>query len=327
LNRTYLTIFQVMRFQIDEHREELKKQIDVIALEMIDETKKHEAMYLNSLKRDLFKTLHFDQTKSLETELNQIEEVFRNPNLLMETIQEMQLKQEESLKDIQSILNQMNQVKGNLKASNGFIPNLSLFDQKETCLFGSDGDWLNVKSLKSQILKGEKQCFELLEVCEFSPSDKWSLLYRVTRDGFRPRDFHSKCDGHSNTLTIFKAKESKFIFGGFTSVSWDSSINWKWKSDANAFIFSLTNNDNKPLKMKIDPDKHRYAIYCNFEYGPTFGTGIRIKNNAKTTMDSYSNLGKSYKHPQYAEGTNEARTFLAGSIHFRLDEIEVYGKE
>ena len=31
--------FQEIRFQIDEHREELKKRIDDIALEMIDETK------------------------------------------------------------------------------------------------------------------------------------------------------------------------------------------------------------------------------------------------------------------------------------------------
>jgi hypothetical protein len=38
-------------------------------------------------------------------------------------------------------------------------------------------------------------------------------------------------------------------------------------------------------------------------------------------------LGFPYKHPQYAEGTNEAKTFLAGSHSFQLDEIEVYQKE
>jgi hypothetical protein len=44
-------------------------------------------------------------------------------------------------------------------------------------------------------------------------------------------------------------------------------------------------------------------------------------------MESYSNLGSSYKHPKYAQGTNEAQSFLAGSHRFRLDEIEVYQKE
>jgi hypothetical protein len=38
-------------------------------------------------------------------------------------------------------------------------------------------------------------------------------------------------------------------------------------------------------------------------------------------------LGKSYKHPQYAFGTKEADTFLAGSCQFQLAEIEVYKKE
>ncbi len=44
-------------------------------------------------------------------------------------------------------------------------------------------------------------------------------------------------------------------------------------------------------------------------------------------MVCYSNLGCSYKHPQYAYETNEAKSFLAGSHKFQLDEIEVYQKE
>jgi hypothetical protein len=58
-----------------------------------------------------------------------------------------------------------------------------------------------------------------------------------------------------------------------------------------------------------------------------FGHDVFIGNNANTTSSSYSNLGKSYKHPQYAYRSNEAETFLAGSYQFRLDEIEVYQKE
>jgi hypothetical protein len=38
-------------------------------------------------------------------------------------------------------------------------------------------------------------------------------------------------------------------------------------------------------------------------------------------------LDHSYKHPQYTFGTDEAKTFLAESTHFQLDEIEVYQKE
>jgi len=131
--------FQEMRFQIDQQREELKKKIDDIALAMIDETKKYEAIYLKSLKEKLLENFSslFDESQSLDNELNQIEETFRNPNLLIKTIKKMQQKQAESLNEIQFKLNEMNQVRDDLKASNYFMPNLSSFNQMETFLFGS----------------------------------------------------------------------------------------------------------------------------------------------------------------------------------------------
>jgi hypothetical protein len=324
--------FHEMRFKIDEHREKLKAKIDELALAMIDDTKKNEKIYLSSLLKEtlLEDSSSFHVSKSLENELNVIEDTFRNPNLLIEDIKEMQTKQEASLKDIQLKLNEMNQVKEHLKATNEFRPNLSLFNLKETSLFGSikfKGQYSNTNSLKSQILTDQQQCSELIKLCEFFPNDKWSLLYRGSRDGFGAVDFHSKCDGHSNTLTIIKAAESSYIFGGFTTVSWESSVYVTFKRDPYAFIFSLTNKDNKPLKMKIHPNSHQYAICCHFEYGPTFVGGICVTNNANTTMDSYSDLGCIYKHPQYAYDTDEAKTFLAGSIRFQLDEIEIYQKE
>jgi hypothetical protein len=236
----------------------------------------------------------------------------------------MQQKKEESLNEIQSKLNEINQVKDNLKAIPDFHPNLSLFNQRKTSLFGSFKlqGYSSMNLFKSEILIDGRQCSELIDICEFSPNDKWSLLYRGTRDGFGTKAFHSECDSHANTLTLLKAKGSGFIFGGYTTVSWDSFSGDK--SDANAFIFSLTNKDNKPLKMKIDPNDHEFAIRCNPGYGPVFGGGFHI---AKPTMDSYSYLGHTYKHPQYAYGTNEASTFLAGSSDFQLDEIEVYEKK
>ena len=64
-----------MRFKTDEQREELKKRIDDIALAMVDQTKKSENVYLNSLKE---RFSSFDDCESLEAELNGIEETFRN---------------------------------------------------------------------------------------------------------------------------------------------------------------------------------------------------------------------------------------------------------
>jgi hypothetical protein len=304
---------------------------------MIDQIKKCEKIYLNNLKENYSS---FDDCKLLDTQLNEIEDTFRNPNLLILTIEELQQKKRESLNEIQVKLNEITKIKDNLKATNEFKPNLSLLNPNETSCFGSiklNGYWLNVNLFNSEILTDESQLSELLKLCKFSPNSKFSLLYRGTRDGFGSNEFHSKCDGHSNTLTIYRAGESEFIFGGFTSVSWDSSNDYK--PDPNAFLFSLANRDNIPLKMKINPYMHKYAIYCHSECGPSFGNGydIRIANNSNT-MNSSSNLGFTYKHYQYEQmrQTNEAtyrtyidmyRTFLAGSREFQLDEIEVYQKE
>jgi hypothetical protein len=318
--------FYEMRFQIDQQREELKKKIDDIALALIDETKKYEKIYLNDLK-DKFSS--FDENQSLDSELHEIEETFRNPSLIFETIEEMQQKQAESLNEIQFKLYEMSLVKNHLKSKNYFMPNLSSFNLNETYLFGSIrlNQYTNMSLFKSQILKDGHQYLELIELCEFCPYDEWSLLYRGTRDGFGSDDFHSKCDGHSNTLTLLKAKGSGYIFGGFTKVRLDSSS--KYKSDPNAFLFSLINKDNNPVKMKIDPNRHQYAIYCDSSYGPTFGGShdICIGNHSNTKMKSYSNLGLTYSHRQYAFDTNEAMTFLAGSYEFQLDEIEVFREQ
>jgi hypothetical protein len=291
--------YQELRFQIDQHREELKEksdEIDEIALAMIDQTKKYEALYLRNIKEGFSS---FDDCKSLEHVLNQIEELFRNPNLLIQTIKDMQQKQETALNDIQSKLNEITIVKDTLIATNYFQPTFSPLNQEgETSLFGSiklNACWLNVSSFKGQILTNAQEYFELINLCEFSPNDKFRLLYRGTRDGFGAKAFHSKCDGHSNTLTIVKAKESGFIFGGYTTVTWESSYgDSEWKSDPNAFILSLTNKDNKPVKMKINSNIHNYAIFCHSECGPSFGGGVDIclDNNADTTSGSYSYLGR-----------------------------------
>jgi hypothetical protein len=122
----------------------------------------------------------------------------------------------------------------------------------------------------SKILTGN-QAYELIELFEFNHDKNFELLYRATRDGFGSKNFHSKCDGKSNTLTIFKTTGTSFIFGGYTTASWESCEPGKYKSDPNAFLFSLTNGDNKPCKLKIDKSDHAKAIYCGSNCGPSFG--------------------------------------------------------
>jgi hypothetical protein len=158
---------------------------------------------------------------------------------------------------------------------------------------------------------------KLVELCEFSLDDKWKLLYRASEDGFSGEIFHTQCDNHPRTLTVIETTNG-FIFGGYTEQCWNHSDTYK--TDKNAFIFSLLNNENKPIKIKVEDAEK--AIYCSPSYGPTFGDDINICNI--WNQQNYSNLGFAYNHPMYEFESEEARKFLANSCGFQISDIEVY---
>ena len=136
---------------------------------------------------------------------------------------------------------------------------------------------------------------DLIRLCGFSREQKLKLLYRATVDGFSATNFHSKCDGQSNTLTIIKSTNGN-VFGGFTTKPW--SQNGVWINDPDAFIFSLINSKKTPMKFYCKLAQN--AIYCRADYGPTFGGGhdIHICDNSNTTQSSYSYFYYSYKNDQ-----------------------------
>ena len=319
--------FQEMVRQIDEHRVKLKQRIDEYALAMIDKVKKCEISYLKNLSVTQEASMRrVEETNLVEESLRGVEELFRDPNLLIESIREMQRKQEKAVADIKVKLNEMSYVREHLKASNEFRANFS-FSQE---LFGSLylNDNTSNDLFKSKILTG-RQPIDLIKLCEFSPNDKWRLLYRGTRDGFGAKDFHSKCDGHPNTLTILKAQSTSYIFGGFASVDWGSGNGCYYnrnKTDPHAFLFSLLNKDNQPCKMKTSNPNN--SIFCDPSYGPVFGAGhdILIANNANANANNTSSLGSTYKLDKDPY-TIQRESFLAGSYYFQLSEIEVYKKE
>lgn len=137
-----------------------------------------------------------------------------------------------------------------------------------------DCEYFKIDALKelllfydSNILSGSlKQ--QLIKLCDFKLKQNWRLIYRASQDGFSSANFHAKCDGIANTLTIVKTIQGN-VFGGYTEAAW-STFNVH-VADPKAFLFSLINKDNKPLIMKCS--NPATAIYCGNSYGPTFGEG------------------------------------------------------
>jgi hypothetical protein len=81
----------------------------------------------------------------------------------------------------------------------------------------------------SQIIVGFPEIFN-----EFW-GKRFSLLYLGSRDGFKNEEFHRRCDGHANTLTVILDTKGN-IFGGFTPVEWESRVhNGKYGEEDNRF--------------------------------------------------------------------------------------------
>ena len=106
---------------------------------------------------------------------------------------------------------------------------------------------------KSRILSGNQPT----ELTKFSLREKWTLLYRGTRDGFGAANFHSKCDNYNNTLTIVKAHGTSYIFGGFTSINWGSLFQFK-------SLHSITVEQIKFFLNVANRLSNRHTFICNY---------------------------------------------------------------
>ena len=139
---------------------------------------------------------------------------------------------------------------------------------------------------------------------------KYTLLFRASNDGFQASNFHSKCDGKNNTVTLVETTKGK-RFGGFTDAAWDQSNSYK--TGSNGFIFSL---DDKSIYYNKNSN---YNIYGSSSYGPAFGAGhdFYLCNNCNSDNSSYDNSGNSYE-------TNGKKYALAGEKNFSVKDYEVY---
>jgi len=160
---------------------------------------------------------------------------------------------------------------------------------------------------------------EIIFLLKGFQTKSFSLLWRGTRDGFAATTFHSLCNNKGSTLTVVKAT-SGYIAGGYASVSWASRNGYV--TDSTAFLFTLTNPSNMPLKLAITVSG--YALYDGASYGPTFGGGfdMHISDGSNINTNSYSSF-HSYTYPNGKYGS-AGGSFILGGYGFQVAEIEVF---
>ena len=78
--------FQEVRHQLDMHRERLIEKINDIHMGMIEKTKEIKASYLQYLNKQLEMSLKSYETKSADVKLKELEETFRDRDILIESI-------------------------------------------------------------------------------------------------------------------------------------------------------------------------------------------------------------------------------------------------
>lgn len=201
--------------------------------------------------------------------------------------------------------------------------------KNEAEYYNVDGlfDLIVMNSLNSNIMSPALTNY-LIDMCEFSVNNKWTLIYSGKQDGFSASSFHARCDNQGDTLVVVLTDHG-CIFGGFSRAKWDSSN--QYKTDKDAFVFSLVNKEKKPQRFNIASGREQYAIYCNPQYGPTFGGGhdFFIASNCDTSDSGCnSNLGHCYRNERAPIGTVErARSLLGGGATFKVEEIEVFARK
>jgi hypothetical protein len=155
----------------------------------------------------------------------------------------------------------------------------------------------------------------------------WKLCYKGTRDlsisGFMQDGaaaFHAGCNNKGKTFFVAKANTGH-VFGGFTSRPWTGAC--QFRSDATAFLFSLTNNFKYVQGGGVEKSG-AYSIYDCYSYGPTFGGGHDFYTDLRSS--SYASVGYSYTCRVGASYSEECQIDFAGARTPILIELEVYSE-
>ena len=213
-------------------------------------------------------------------------------------------------------------------SKDNLIPNTNYEFRICCCYKGIQGLWSQIEKVKTKeinslILKDSPRKFEFIQkLKEWSGYKKMELLYRGTRDGMDSGSFHNKCDNKGPNYVLIENNKGN-IFGGYSSISWESSGGYK--NIPECFIFTLTNIYNiEPTKFPSNNSGSN--VYHHSSYGPLFGN--------ECDFYIYSTFGKeqnsdSYFPKSYQDVLGKGKSIFTGDSNnnntsFVIKEMEVF---
>jgi hypothetical protein len=150
----------------------------------------------------------------------------------------------------------------------------------------------------------------------------------ISADCFGGINFHGRCDGRANTLTLILDTGGN-VFGGFTPLEWesrvpnaiwDSSNCWKCHDSLKSFLFAMKNPHNIPArKFVLKAEIKQHAIQCNSMRDPHLG-GIGVGDTCSANTESSTGLG----HTSTDNIGLRRNVAFTGSAYLQVREIEVF---
>lgn len=154
------------------------------------------------------------------------------------------------------------------------------------------------------------------------PTQRYSLLYRGSRDGMSPSAFHQQCDGKGPTLVLIRCDEGS-VFGGYTDASWDSDSGEV--EGPGSFLFSVFGGLYRPARYLVRVSSSHEALFCRASYGPMFNAGLEVKSvgGAYAPFDS-SSVCLLGEESAYECRRGDNHLLLTQEQHFTPEDIEVF---
>ncbi|EXX74485.1 hypothetical protein RhiirA1_532556 [Rhizophagus irregularis] len=137
----------------------------------------------------------------------------------------------------------------------------------------------------------------------------FKLLFRGSRDGFTPSNFHQICDNQISTVMIIKVKGSNEILGGYNPIAWNQDYSNGVTKDS--FIFSFENKDNIENYILSRVKDETSAIKNSKYYAPSFGESDLLLS------------GYDYRYSFCKKGSYE-KTIRNTEDTFSVEEFEVF---
>jgi hypothetical protein len=167
---------------------------------------------------------------------------------------------------------------------------------------------------RSKIIGGDEGV-TLYRTFPFKAQPQPHLLFSTNRDGRSIEKMHGLIDGIGITAVIIQVGETKF--GGFASSKWNSD-GQPFGEDGCSFLFSINKDAVIPFKVGQTDATQLFATPESIAFGTT---DLVIAGN----FDECSSEIEGSYGVGFPDGSEEAKTFLAGADKFAAEQVEIWG--